>query len=40
MVAPTTDGWAVLVSNGTELARFRGVGARRRALRYVDRLAR
>lgn len=40
MVAPTTCGWAVLLSNGTELARFRGIGARRRALRYLARLAR
>ena len=31
-------GWAVCLSNGRELARFRGFGARCRALRYLRAL--
>ena len=31
-------GWAVCLSNGRELARFRGLGARFRALRYLRAL--
>jgi hypothetical protein len=33
---PILGGWAVCLSDGRELARFRGPGARGRALRYVD----
>lgn len=28
-------GWAVMLSDGTQLARFTGPGSKRRALRYV-----
>ena len=28
-------GWAVVLSDGRELVRFRGLGARRRALRFL-----
>jgi hypothetical protein len=28
-------GWAVMLTDGRELARFTGLGAKRRALRYV-----
>jgi hypothetical protein len=34
---PILGGWAVCLSDGRELARFRGPGARCRALRYLDR---
>jgi hypothetical protein len=40
MIGPTPDGWAVMTTNGRELARFRGIAARWRALRYVRRLVR
>ena len=40
MIGPTMDGWAVFMTDGRELARFRGVAARWRALRYVRRLVR
>ncbi len=39
MVGPTVDGWAVFLTDGRELARFRGRWARRRALRYLARAA-
>jgi hypothetical protein len=29
-------GWAVYLSNGVELARYHGFGARRRALRFAS----
>jgi hypothetical protein len=32
---PIFWGWAVCLTDGRELARFRGPGARTRALRYV-----
>lgn len=32
-------GWIVELTDGRELARFTGLGARRRALRYLDGLA-
>ncbi|MFL5908883.1 MAG: hypothetical protein ACJ75Z_14965 [Solirubrobacterales bacterium] len=32
---PIQSGWAVMLSDGRELARFTGPDARRRALRYV-----
>ena len=35
MIGPTRDGWAVYLTNGRELARYHGLGARWRALRYV-----
>jgi hypothetical protein len=35
MIGPTEDGWAVYLTNGTELARFKGLGARWRALHYL-----
>jgi hypothetical protein len=40
MIGPTTDGWAVYLTSGHELARFRGIAARWRALRYIRRLVR
>lgn len=33
--APTADGWAIYLSDGRIVARFRGLFARRRALRYL-----
>jgi hypothetical protein len=39
-LTPIQFGWAVSLSNGRELARFTGFGARRRALRYLDHLGR
>jgi hypothetical protein len=33
---PIFGGWAVCLSDGRELALFRGPGARLRALRYVE----
>jgi hypothetical protein len=35
MLRPVPGGWGVFLSNGRELARFRGLAARWRALRYV-----
>ncbi len=37
MLRPMRNGWVVMLSNGRELARFTGIGARRRALRYLKR---
>jgi hypothetical protein len=37
MIAPTNDGWAVYLTDGHEIARFRGFAAKRRALRYLRR---
>jgi hypothetical protein len=37
MIGPTADGWAVYVTDGREVARYRGLGAKRRALRHVAR---
>lgn len=34
---PIDRGWAVALSDGRELVRFIGLGARRRALRYLAR---
>jgi len=39
MMGPVHDGWAVFLTNGREVARFRGLGARRRALRFLVRAA-
>jgi len=35
MLRPMPDGWAVYLTNGCELVRYRGLGARWRALRYL-----
>lgn len=35
---PIAHGWAVSLSDGRQLARFTGLGAKRRALRYLVRL--
>jgi hypothetical protein len=32
---PIRHGWAVYATNGQELARYRGLGAERRALEFV-----
>lgn len=34
---PIDRGWAVALSDGRELVRFSGLGAKRRALRYLAR---
>lgn len=36
LLNPILGGWAVCLSDGRELARFRGPGAHCRALRYVQ----
>jgi hypothetical protein len=36
MIAPTSDGWGVYLSDGRQLARFRGIAARWRAVRYLS----
>jgi hypothetical protein len=35
MIRPTRHGWIVQLSDGRELARFHGPGARWRAMRYL-----
>ena len=40
LIGPTQDGWAVYLTNGRELARFRGIAARWRALRFIRRFIR
>jgi hypothetical protein len=35
MIGPTPHGWAVYRTDGRELVRFSGPGAKRRALRYL-----
>jgi hypothetical protein len=35
IIRPTHHGWAVYLTDGRELARFSGPGAKRRALRYL-----
>ena len=37
MLKPIAHGWAVTLTDGHELVRFTGLGARRRALRYLAR---
>lgn len=37
MIRPVRHGWAVQLSDGRELARFIGPGARWRATRYLQR---
>jgi hypothetical protein len=39
MIKPIRYGWSVQLSDGQELARFLGPGARRRATRYLERAA-
>jgi hypothetical protein len=40
IVGPADPGWRVVRSDGQVLARFRGPGARGRALRYARRIGR
>jgi hypothetical protein len=40
MVGPTIDGWAVYLTNGREVIRYRGIWAKRRALRFMREAAR
>jgi hypothetical protein len=35
ILKPVDRGWAVVLTNGRELARFTGVGARWRAIRFI-----
>jgi hypothetical protein len=37
MLRPTVDGWAVYLTNGRELARYRGFCSKQLALRYLQR---
>lgn len=37
MIGPTSDGWAVYLSDGRVLARFRGLTAKWRARRFLAR---
>ena len=37
ILRPVPGGWAIYLSNGHELARYRGLAARWRALRYLAR---
>jgi hypothetical protein len=39
ITGPTADGWAVYLTDGRVVARFRGPCAKRRALRHVARLS-
>jgi hypothetical protein len=39
MISPIRHGWAVQLTDGRELARFLGPGARWRAMRYLRRAA-
>jgi hypothetical protein len=38
MVRPTHDGWGVYLSDGREVVRYRGIGSKYRALRYLARV--
>ncbi len=40
MMRPTADGWGVYLSNGRELARYRGFWSKQLALRYLRRYMR
>ena len=40
LITPTTLGWKVVLTDGRELARFTGLGAKQRAIRFVDSLGR
>ena len=35
MLTPIHHGWAVVLTDGRELVRFTGLGAKRKALRYL-----
>ena len=39
ILRPIERGWAVTLTNGRELARFTGFGAKRRAMRYLENLS-
>ena len=40
VLKPLDHGWSVALTDGRELARFNGLGAKRRALRYLESLSR
>jgi hypothetical protein len=40
MMRPTDDGWAVCLTDGHELARYRGFCSKQLALRYLQRYTR
>jgi hypothetical protein len=40
VLRPINHGWMIALTDGREIARFTGPGAKRRALRYVARLQR
>jgi hypothetical protein len=40
MMRPTVDGWGVYLTNGHELARYRGFCSKQLALRYLQRCTR
>jgi hypothetical protein len=40
MLRPTADGWAVYLTNGQQLARYRGICSKQLALRYLRRYER
>ena len=40
MIRPTDNGWGVYLSDGQELIRYRGLCAKRLALRYLRRYTR
>lgn len=37
LIRPTDNGWGVYLSDGHELMRYRGVCAKRLAMRYLER---
>ncbi len=39
MIRPTSDGWGVYLSNGRELARYRGFWSKQLAIRFLRRYA-
>ncbi len=39
-IRPTQNGWAVCLTNGHELVRYRGLGAKQFALAYLRRYTR
>lgn len=40
VMRPTVDGWAVYLTNGQEVARYRGLWSEQLALRYLRRYVR
>ncbi|MGI8904447.1 MAG: hypothetical protein ACR2IP_12525 [Solirubrobacteraceae bacterium] len=40
MMRPTVDGWAVCLTNGEELVRYRGFWSKQLAQRYLQRYVR